>query len=309
MSLFPQPAPSLPPFSTLLIAGPYHPSAPVHLAYSSSGPKSPVLLLCPSRATFKEDMLRFNDSWLNAHSATGKHSELASYVSIFYSPTSVHLSLLLSMFHVPRSGSALAESTPKTAQAVPPGLVILTEPSRYFLSPGAAEMSSCKRSYAVLISEFGQSRVHLDIKPDKVFGLDSVLLRKTHTDPSFSGDHPPKFALFDSQLENLKLPLLSEPSLRLGDDQAADEQPGLTPVLPLVENLFQWICIFEDDDSYVPSSQGEEMNSEEGVRKQLRMYRRDQNGEDDERLYHWIERRCKSRFSKLEETEFKWDPS
>lgn len=51
------------------------------------------------------------------------------------------------------------------------------------------------------------------------------------------------------------------------------------------------------------------MNSEEGVRKQLRMYRRNQNGEDNEQLYHWVERRCKSRFSKLEETEFRWDPS
>ncbi|KAF9481965.1 hypothetical protein BDN70DRAFT_991458 [Pholiota conissans] len=287
MSLFPEPAPSLPPFSSLLIAGPYHPSAPVHLAFTSAGPKSPVLLLCPDRAKFNEEMVQFNDHWLNSQSGTGKNSKLTSYVSILYPPTPVHLSLLLSMFHVPGSENVQPESTPKTALAIPPNLVILADLSRYFLDvPESSSNPPTLSSYMNLVNRVFVSMLNMT-----------------------SGDRPtPKFALFDSRLDKFKLPLTAVPSRLEDDDDTADQCEAIV-VLPLVEKLFEWIGIFEDDDSYIPSSQGEESSDElEGARKQLRLYRHNQGGEDDERKYHWVERRCKkSRFIKSEETEFVWE--
>ncbi|KDR83339.1 hypothetical protein GALMADRAFT_55637 [Galerina marginata CBS 339.88] len=83
-SLFPSPHPPLPDFSTLLIAGPYHASAPIHLALSSNlnTPRSRTILFAPSRSTLKQDLQRFNDSWLTARSGNGATSELASNVIV-----------------------------------------------------------------------------------------------------------------------------------------------------------------------------------------------------------------------------------
>ncbi|KAF8974772.1 hypothetical protein BDZ97DRAFT_1775307 [Flammula alnicola] len=290
LSLFPQPAPALPNLSTLLIAGPYHPSAPIHLALTlnSENSKARTIILSPSRSVFKEDLLRFNDSWLNSHSGDGKISELTSNIVLFYPPTPVHLSLVLSMLHVPSPDSDGNEPTwsdPRTMQISAPSLVVLLEPSRYFLSSTGSPMSSSARtlpSYLSLVN-----RVFVSIS-------------------NLTSDSPPKFALFDSQLHNFKLPVVYEPS-RLFGEEMSSHQPPQMPVLPVVEKLFQWVGIFEDDPSYIPSSQGDEVAADEGARKQLRLYPGSQDGDNDVQLYHWTEIRRRASSRESEETYFRWN--
>ncbi|KJA24676.1 hypothetical protein HYPSUDRAFT_65554 [Hypholoma sublateritium FD-334 SS-4] len=145
VSLFPQPGPLLPGFPTLLITGPYHSSAPIHLALtlnSELGPQAHALILAPSRTLFKDAILRLNDHWLYANSGTGRNAALATSVTLLYPPTPVHLSLVLSMLCVPGTENQSAGLHPKTAQAVAPSLVVLAEPSRYFLPSVDPSMSS-----------------------------------------------------------------------------------------------------------------------------------------------------------------------
>ncbi|CAA7260156.1 unnamed protein product [Cyclocybe aegerita] len=68
----------LPRFSTLLITGPYHPSAPIHLTLSSKAatPESRAIILAPSRSALKGNLQQFNDAWLASRSGHGKMTEL-----------------------------------------------------------------------------------------------------------------------------------------------------------------------------------------------------------------------------------------
>ena len=79
LSMFPPSGPQLPSFKSFLITGPYHPSAPIHLALSLD---QKAILLLPSRDAFLEDLQQFNDSWLNSHSGKGRLTNLTSKVSI-----------------------------------------------------------------------------------------------------------------------------------------------------------------------------------------------------------------------------------
>lgn len=84
-SLFPQPGPLLPGFPTLLITGPYHASAPIHLALTLNaelGPQAHALILAPSRTLFKNAIQRLNDHWLYTNSGTGRNATLATSVTL-----------------------------------------------------------------------------------------------------------------------------------------------------------------------------------------------------------------------------------
>lgn len=84
ISLFPPPSPNLPSFQTLLIQGPYHASAPLHLCLSHARQHSPtkIILTSPSRDEFKSTMQAFNDNWLNIHGGDGLTSGAASQVQV-----------------------------------------------------------------------------------------------------------------------------------------------------------------------------------------------------------------------------------
>lgn len=58
-----------------------------------------------------------------------------------------------------------------------------------------------------------------------------------------------------------------------------------------------------DHDSYVPSSQGDEVVPEEGNRKQLRLY---QDSAGDAELLHWTEVRRPGVDGESEATHFVW---
>ncbi len=73
-SLFPTSAPPpLPVFQSLLVKGPYHPSAPVHLSLSHARQPEATKVVClvASRAKFGASLKEFNDDWLNKHTGDG----------------------------------------------------------------------------------------------------------------------------------------------------------------------------------------------------------------------------------------------
>ena len=48
---------------------------------------------------------------------------------------------------------------------------------------------------------------------------------------------------------------------------------------------------FTLDWSYIPSSQGEEIASDEGIRKQLKIYRSAEGSANDVQIHKWVEKR------------------
>ncbi|TFK55857.1 hypothetical protein OE88DRAFT_666820 [Heliocybe sulcata] len=88
----------LPDFSTLLIKGRYHSSAPIHLCLNSvrDTPDSKALLLTPSRQAFVEALQELDDDWLALFAGTGRVSGLCSRVEVHYPPTTAHLAFFLS---------------------------------------------------------------------------------------------------------------------------------------------------------------------------------------------------------------------
>jgi hypothetical protein len=83
-TLFPLPSPTLPEFTTLLLKGPYHASAPIHLCLThlASRPGSRAVLLTPSRDNFVAALRDLNDDWLNECGGYGAVSEVLSRVDV-----------------------------------------------------------------------------------------------------------------------------------------------------------------------------------------------------------------------------------
>ena len=82
-TIFPLPCPTLPDFTTLLVAGPVHASAPIHLCLShlANRPDSTAVLLSPSHQNFKDALVDLNDDWLNECGGFGAVSSLLSKVT------------------------------------------------------------------------------------------------------------------------------------------------------------------------------------------------------------------------------------
>ncbi|KAH9899787.1 hypothetical protein C8Q73DRAFT_743639 [Cubamyces lactineus] len=129
-TLFPQPCPELPAFQSLLVKGPYHASAPFHLALSHATlhPDDKIILLTPNRGLVKDSLVELNDEWLRRNSGHGNVSAAARRIEIFYPPTLAHLRLLLSMLH--EYHDTLHDQ--KTTLDAAPSLLILHEISSYF---------------------------------------------------------------------------------------------------------------------------------------------------------------------------------
>ncbi|KAF9550323.1 hypothetical protein CPC08DRAFT_647938 [Agrocybe pediades] len=84
-TLFPSPPSTtkdllLPEFSSLLITGSYHSSAPVHLSLSSAQHQS--IIISPSKSAFSQDLQQFKDAWLTANSGHGSITALSSKISV-----------------------------------------------------------------------------------------------------------------------------------------------------------------------------------------------------------------------------------
>ncbi|KAI9428823.1 hypothetical protein H4582DRAFT_1803259 [Lactarius indigo] len=129
-TLFPLPSPALPEFTTLLLKGQYHASAPIHLCLThlANRPGTRAVLLTPSRDNFVAALRDLNDDWLNECGGFGAVYQVLSRVEVFYPPTPAHASLALSMLRVARP-----ERAPSQLEISSPCLVLLHELSSYFL--------------------------------------------------------------------------------------------------------------------------------------------------------------------------------
>jgi hypothetical protein len=85
-TVFPLPSPTLPDFTTLLLKGPYHASAPIHLCLThlANRPGSRAVLLTPSRENFVAALRDFNDDWLNECGGYGAVSQVLSRVDVLF---------------------------------------------------------------------------------------------------------------------------------------------------------------------------------------------------------------------------------
>lgn len=83
-TIFPNPAPTLPDFETLLLKGTLHASAPIHFCYSyvlhHDIPKA--ILFTPSRAKFVHSLKSYGDNWISKHGGDGLMCKAASRVDV-----------------------------------------------------------------------------------------------------------------------------------------------------------------------------------------------------------------------------------
>ncbi|KZP24578.1 hypothetical protein FIBSPDRAFT_1042042 [Athelia psychrophila] len=246
-TLFPETLPDyiLPPFETLLIKGDYHPSAPIHLclSHTQARPHSRALLLTPSRATFKRALQEHHDDWLSTHSGHGRMMEVSRRIDVFYPPSPAHLALMLFMLRVNGSEKA-TDAEMRFVVRGTPVLLVLLEPSAYFSD---ATKSYTVSSYLTMITQTLACLAYL------------------------SGElsENVSFALFDSGLDQLKLPVLPglPQSVREQEEEDAAHSPRVEPVAALVQKYFQWVGVFDR----VPSN--EEMDTSDTVRAhRLRLY-------------------------------------
>lgn len=85
-SLFPNSYPHLPDFSNLLIYGPYHASAPIHLCLSHAAvsPANTAVLIAPSRSKLRSALQDFQDEWSEERGGLGATSQLARRIEMMF---------------------------------------------------------------------------------------------------------------------------------------------------------------------------------------------------------------------------------
>ncbi|KAK0498391.1 hypothetical protein EDD18DRAFT_1461424 [Armillaria luteobubalina] len=267
LSLFPGFEPQLPSFTSLMIQGPYHASAPIHLALShtSQANSSSAVFLSPSCQLVTVVLKEYNDSWLATHSGQGRVSEMSSRINMLiavlsYPPTPTHLAFLLASFEVSQHGSAHTLH-PKTTLDAPPGLIILHELSAYFLS----DVESDPTSHPWTVSSYMSLVI-------RALSLASFL-----SSGSLGGT---SVVLFDSQLHRLKLPVMKQD---YHYDNESQNRARSEAVGPLMQKYFQTIGTFEqvNDNSELPES--------DPTRKRLSLYKAGQD--DPVNSWSWNEKR------------------
>lgn len=245
-TIFPPSGPFLPPFRTLLVQGPYHPSAPIHLmlSHNAKSPKAKAIMISPSRQQLCSSLTEFDDEWLRANGGTGRVCDASSRVDILYPPTPAHFVLLLSMLHV-YEGSFYH---PKTTLPSAPTLLVLHELSA-LCSAGSSEPTLS--SYISLITHALTALNALSSQSSTTIAL----------------------AVFDSGLDQLRLPVLRPVSPPEGESHTPSSVRR-EPVAPFVHNFFQWTGVVEaagSPETEIPSSQPEEASMEPNL-TQMRMW-------------------------------------
>ncbi|KAG7096642.1 hypothetical protein E1B28_004058 [Marasmius oreades] len=234
-SLFPNEYPSLPQFSSLLVKGSHHPTAPLHLALShlALSSESTALILSSSSIHLNLALRQYNDDWLATHSGHGDLAAVSSRVQIFYPPTPAHLVFLLSTFHVVDSSANSDDlASSKSVLACPPALIVLHELSSYFLRDVQEHPTSHSWTVSSYLNLVAQTASLISfLSPTKAGSTPSTVL-----------------ALFDSRIDEMKLPVLRHPSS--GNERPSIAAPDLArsprveEVAPLVQNYFQWTAVF-----------------------------------------------------------------
>ncbi|KAJ7044639.1 hypothetical protein C8F04DRAFT_1350910 [Mycena alexandri] len=264
-SLFPS-GPPLPAFQSLLIKGPYHPSAPIHLALShaatfpatSSQAATRILLITPSRETIAAALREHNDDWIGTHSGRGDVLQLSACTTVFYPASAAHFSFLVEML---TTATDARRNNATTILEQAPSLVVLIGLSAYFLED--VEMNPTGH-------------------PWTVSSYMTLVARSLASFAALRGTSDIALALFDSKLDDLKLPILKHPT-------GAKKPSKLENVAFYVQKYFDLLAVFEEDDEFfLNSSQEDENEMDSQRRNRMHIFRRGQNKAFETR--RWIER-------------------
>lgn len=146
-----------------------------------------------------------------------------------------------------------------------------------------------------------------------------------------TGQPPPiSFAVFDSQIDRLRLPILKNPSINVQHYLQTDEDQPTSraqPVFPLVQQYFEWTGVFDQGcaryfavystDSYsyynldAPHANSTQNDEEmlvhlDGVsQKRLKLYT---HGQVRKLSWTWFEKRSAQQYGDRQRTEFIWEP-
>ncbi|KII95383.1 hypothetical protein PLICRDRAFT_693611 [Plicaturopsis crispa FD-325 SS-3] len=281
-SVFPPPARPLPAFKSILFEGSFPPSAPIHLCLShTSRADSKAIILSPSRRALASALVDYNDDWLEACARTGKTARDLSQIDIFYPPSAAHLALLLSMLRVSQTPEDYTSDNMKTVLERAPALTVLHEPSSYLVKSDTPPTVS---SYLSLIART----------------LAAVSLLS-------AGSGGTALAVFDSQLHELKLPVLKPPTSVEDEDNALQHDnsfSGPTQVRSLAAKYFEWVGTFED----LPTSLDEAANPDSLHRRRLGLRRSNQTDSENDILWQWSEVSLPARgASERPTTVLEWD--
>ncbi|KAJ7591218.1 hypothetical protein C8J56DRAFT_935038 [Mycena floridula] len=226
--LFPESGHQMPDFQSILFKGPFHPTAPLYLSLSYAVDDSIVLFFTPSRQKISTALQQYNDVLVSDLAEKGSYCALSSRVHFLYPPTPTHLAGILSLIRIP-SPADPEEAVPssKIALPSPPSLVVLHELSSYFI-PG---LESDPDSHPWTVSSY------ISLVTRTLAMLKSLNSNQSKT----------SLALFDSNLENLKLPLLKQlPFRQYGSGQTPTRTDAVSPI---VERFFEWTGVFEQESS------------------------------------------------------------
>lgn len=243
-SIFPpnSSAKPLPDFASLVIQGPYPPSAPLHLCLShlTTGPQTnKALLISPSNKHLSSTLDEYNDAWLGEHAGHGSVAEHLHQIDIFYPPTHKHLRLLLARlrtFSTPGVDGD-TETDMKVCVARVPTLVVLHELSRYFLLPKEGEEDV----------ELLTLSTYMQLVIDTIATL-------TFLHKSSKSSTRPRLVIFDTHLRTLVLPIHRPIRSSLLTKLPAQHKARATDVL---KRLVEWIGTVERVEE-IPSSQADE---------------------------------------------------
>ncbi|KAI6134872.1 hypothetical protein EV401DRAFT_1901532 [Pisolithus croceorrhizus] len=215
-----------PQFKALLIHGAYPQSVPIHVSLSVAQCER-ALLISPSRQSLIRDLGSCDDGWLRSSSGLGTISSISSRVRIFYPPTPKHVVALLSLLRCRDDDNATDATEPKVTVDSAPSLLILHEPSAYFLDD-QIQCASTLSSYLLLVAHARAIAEYFSSRKSNPARSTSLLV-------------------FDSRLDQLKLPLFRAPS-ELAFDAQQERDNNLRPeaVLPAAKRYFDKVGTFQE---------------------------------------------------------------
>ncbi|KAF5369903.1 hypothetical protein D9758_001234 [Tetrapyrgos nigripes] len=187
---------------------------------------------------------------------------------MFYPPSPAHLAVLLSLFHTTSSSESRFYHSHVTLHAAP-SLIILHELSSYFLPQVDSQPTShtwTLASYLTLVM--------------RTFSLVAQWTSQVES--------PTMVALFDSQIDRLKLPVLKFPTAPYDRLRAQEKSMRTEEVASFLNKYFEWLASAECEDMQTQSDPQEESSSK---RMRLRFTRH--GSQNVSVTWSWIERRFK----------------
>ncbi|EIW82199.1 hypothetical protein CONPUDRAFT_153087 [Coniophora puteana RWD-64-598 SS2] len=299
-------SPRLPPFERLLVLGSYPVASPIHLCISvlaelasTSAPNTEslrslsaqhhALIISPSRPKLLAGLrdVQRAPTWVRDEAGTGRVMGLARGVQLFYPATPGELAALLLSLRTDAHGAL----DNKMTLAGPPALVVLHEPSSYFLD-GWRDSEWTVSSYLMLVVHVLGTLAFLTSKEQRQASRPaSRCAHPPHHDAPPDSCPPIRFALFDSRLHTLKLPVVRVPPPGpfedTGPERAATSGEGddaAKDVLVFVRRYFEWVVTFE------PESDPGSTDTEMAVVRTARLHNEMAVSPDEDLTWKWLER-------------------